>query len=317
MVLLESHVSKLAIGENVEQYENGNIASCSIVAPCTVETQAGLLVPQYSTDGLRKKTLQAVSFYRSGALRSLPLEKQGIVKTPIGELPAELITFYESGAIKRVFPLNGKLSGYWSEEDEASLSKSLPLKVGENNITARCISIGFYEQGSIESITLWPNESVLLDTPKGKVQTRIGVKFNPLGKVLSVEPAVPTKVETPIGNVTAYDNDAIGIVGDNNSLSFFENGEIRSVTTVHTKVIVTGLEGNKTELSPSTRESLCGSGEKELIPMVIEFMPNGVRVTTEPCGSSYSFSYDQYEIESQRFIHEFETSIEFFSSCLL
>jgi len=300
MAPLEPYVPKFAIGETIECYEDGTIAACSVVAPCFIETPAGNLVPQYSTDDLRKKTLQALTFYRSGALRSLPLEKQSFVKTPVGELPAELVTFYESGALKRVFPLNGKLSGYWGEEDEAALSEELTLHVGEHTITARCISIKFYEQGSIESITLWPDETVVLETPCGKMPVRIGMKFSRTGDVLSVEPAVPVVVETPIGQVTAYDNDAVGVVGDTNSLSFYENGEVRSIATMYTKVVVTDAAGKKTELSPALRESLCGDEEKEITPMVINFMPEEVQVINGSGASTRCFRSDQYTIEAQR-----------------
>lgn len=317
MVPCKPHVSELATGEIFELFENGGVAACSIVTPCLVETRAGSLVPQYTTDDLRKKTVQAVCFYRSGSLRSLPLEKQSVVTTPIGEMPAEFLTFYECGAVKRVFPLNGKLTGYWGEEEEAALSEKLTVEVGENSLTANCISIGFYEQGSVESVTFWPGECVLVNTPAGTIQTRIGAKFSCAGNVLSVEPAVPVTIETPIGNVSAYDNDAVGIIGDNNSLAFHENGEIRSVTTMHSKVVVTDSEGNTTELSPATRESLCGNGDTEPVPMVIEFVSEGIRVTTEPSGVAHSFSYEQYTISSQLVTSELKALFDYAGSCSL
>ena len=40
---------------------------------------------------------------------------------------AEQVSFYESGALKRIFPLNGTLSGYWTQEDEAKLATPLTL----------------------------------------------------------------------------------------------------------------------------------------------------------------------------------------------
>ncbi|KAF1077102.1 hypothetical protein [Halodesulfovibrio sp. MK-HDV] len=315
MAPCKPYASELSTSENIELYENGSVAACSIVAPCIVETQAGKLTPQYSTDDLRKKTLQAVSFYRSGALRSLPLETQSPVLTPIGEIAAELVTFYESGAVKRVFPLNGKLSGYWGEDDEMSLSENLTIEIAGSNLTARCINISFYEHGSVESITLWPKENVLLKTPIGEMQIRTGIKFSHTGKILSVEPAVPTSVETSIGKVTAYDNDVVGIIGDNNSLVFSENGDLRSITTMHTKVVATALNGKKSEVSPATRESLCGNEDKEFVPMVIEFLSKGIRVTTEPGGSSRTFSYDEYDITSQTYHSELETALGLASSC--
>ncbi len=317
MVPCKPYASELSTSENVELYENGSVAACSIVAPCIVETQAGNLTPQYSTDDLRKKTLQAVSFYRSGALRSLPLEKQSPVLTPIGEIAAELVTFYESGAVKRVFPLNGKLSGYWGEEDEMSLSEELTLAIAGSSLTARCINVSFYEHGNVESITLWPKENVVLTPPAGEMQIRTGIKFSRTGKILSVEPAVPTEVKTPIGKVTAYDNDAVGIIGDNNSLVFSENGELRSITTMHTKVVVTDGKGNKKEVCPAMRDSLCGNEDEERVPMVIDFLPEGIRVVTEPGGSSYSYSYAQYDIKSQTYHSELETTLGSASFCSL
>lgn len=317
MAPCKPYASELSTSENVELYENGSVAACSIVAPCIVETQAGNLTPQYSTDDLRKKTLQAVSFYRSGALRSLPLETQSPVLTPIGEIAAELVTFYESGAVKRVFPLNGKLSGYWGEDDEASLSESLTVEIAGGSLTARCINISFYEHGSVESITLWPNESVFLKTPAGEMQIRTGIKFSHTGKILSVEPAVPTSVETPIGKVTAYDNDAVGIIGDNNSLVFSETGTLCRVTTMHTKLVVTDGKGTKKEVYPATRESLCGNEDEERVPMVIEFLSKGLQVTTELGGSSLTFSYDQYDITSQTHHSGLETALGFTSRCTL
>lgn len=317
MALCKPYASELATSGTIELYENGNVAACSFVVPCVVETQAGNLTPQYSTDDLRKKTLQAVSFYRSGALRSLPLEAQSPVLTPIGKIAAELVTFYESGAVKRVFPLNGKLSGYWGEEDELSLSKSLTVAITAGSLTARCINVSFYEEGGVESITLWPKENVVLTTPAGEMQIRTGIKFSRIGKILSVEPAVPTEVETPIGKVTAYDNDAVGIIGDKNSLVFSENGKVRSITTMHTKLIVTDGKGNKKEVCPATRESLCGNEDEERVPMVIEFFPEGIRVITEPSGSSNSYSYAQYDIKSQTYLSELKTALDFASSCSL
>lgn len=317
MVPCKPYASELSTSNNIELYENGSVAACSIVAPCIVETQAGNLTPQYSTDDLRKKTLQAVSFYRSGALRSLPLEKQSLVLTPIGEMVAELVTFYESGAVKRIFPLNGKLSGYWGEEDEATLSESFTIEIAGNRLIAKCINVSFYDHGSLESITLWPKENVSIETPVGNMRIRTGVKFSRTGKILSVEPAVPTEVETPIGKINAFNNDAVGIIGDNNSLVFFENGELRSITTMHTKVVVTDGKGNKKEVYPATRESLCGNEDEERVPMVIDFLPEGIRVLTEPGGSSHSYSYAQYDIKSQTYHSELEITLGSASFCSL
>ena len=41
-----------------------------------------------------------------------------MLKLPAGDYQAELITFYEDGNVKRVFPLYGQISAYWSVEEE-------------------------------------------------------------------------------------------------------------------------------------------------------------------------------------------------------
>ena len=89
----------------------------------TISTQYGDLIPQYTDDDLRKREILPVEYHPSGALKAVPLETQTIIATPAGDIPAELISFHENGTISRIFPLNGKLSGYWSQEDEAGAGR--------------------------------------------------------------------------------------------------------------------------------------------------------------------------------------------------
>ena len=107
----------------LEWHATGELMSCAPAGPALLETPFGALPPQHSTDDLRRRTVQAVHFYDNGVLRHLPLETRTGIQTPAGPLLAELVTFHRDGSLSRVFPLNGKLSGYWTQEDEGRLAE--------------------------------------------------------------------------------------------------------------------------------------------------------------------------------------------------
>lgn len=276
MNLYRTKVGEIEVSGPVELYKSGAVRSCSPSVSCVLTTEAGELVPQYSTDDLRRKTVQAVYFYENGNVKSLPLEDKTLVFTPAGIISAEMLTFYESGKVKRVFPLNGKLSGYWTQEDEEGLAEIITLETPIGTIAARLISICFYENGAVRSITLWPSDTISCKTPAGLIKVRTGVSFSPEGRIESLEPAEPAMVATPAGKITAYDPDAVGIHGDSNSLVFDESGNVTKVVTTLTTITATNKSGTERAFIPEYRESLCGDGDREMVPMHISFDPEGV-----------------------------------------
>ncbi|CCH50127.1 hypothetical protein [Pseudodesulfovibrio piezophilus] len=246
----------------------------------TIETKYGEFIAQHTANELRRKEILPVVFHESGVIKSLPLESQQTVVTPAGEIPAELISFHANGCINRIFPLNGKLSGYWAQEDEANLARPVTLVTPSGTITTRIIGISFYENETLRSITLWPGETISISTPAGMLDTRIGVSFTPDGEVSSLEPAKPTPVKTAAGEITAYDPDAIGVNGDWNSLVFDKSGAVVRVTTTLTRVKAVHPNGTTTVFTPGTRESLCSESEEEVVPMVVEMDQSAIRVRT-------------------------------------
>ena len=96
-------------------HANGQVSECTLNQPNVIHTCCGDLVPRFSRPDARSKELKSLSFYESGALRSISLDQQVDVRTPIGLFPAELVTFYEDGRLDSVFPLNGQLGFGWSE----------------------------------------------------------------------------------------------------------------------------------------------------------------------------------------------------------
>jgi len=110
------------ISEN-STYADNQLMDCVINERVELHTPLGLLTPQYEHSEVRRKHIYSISFFQNGKISRIALNEQTEVKTPVGILPAELITFYESGSMKRLFPLNGQISGYWSEDDEYKLAK--------------------------------------------------------------------------------------------------------------------------------------------------------------------------------------------------
>lgn len=265
-----------------EWHPGGQLMSCAPAAEAVLHTSVGPLVPQHSTDDLRKRTVQAILFHPNGQLRSLPLEHPTEVDTPAGRLTAELVTFHPDGALSRVFPLNGKLSGYWTQEDEGGLARPVALSTPLGNISARIIGVSFDPAGRLRSITLWPGEALAVPTPVGVLAARVGVSFRADGTVRCLEPAKPQPVPTPVGVINAYDLDAVGISGDVNSLAFAPDGGVERIATSLTTLRVAHPDGGQDVFSPASRESLCGDTDREPVPMLLTFGGGNVAILRQP-----------------------------------
>lgn len=252
-------------------FENGSIRECTVNRYNQLCTSVGTFVPLFDAGETRKKNTGSITLYRSGALKSIALQEQTLVKTTVGEFPTELITFYESGAIKRLFPLNGKISAYWTEEDEYGLTEEYTFNTGPLSLKLRITAIYFYESGEVKSITLWPGEALKYSSPLGCVNIRTGISFYADGKIKSLEPSELLPVKTPIGTINAFDSRSNGINGDNNSLKFYNGGTIQSLTTSTDIISVTENNGRKHIFGPKIQPSIMERENKAVIPIRIEF----------------------------------------------
>ncbi len=275
----------------------------------SIITQYGELIPQHTTDELRKKELLPVVFHSNGTPKSLPLEKQTTITTPVGDIPAELVTFHENGLLKRIFPLNGKLSGYWGETDELGLAKPVAIRTPAGTIAARLIGLSFYENEALRSITLWPGETVTIATGAGSMEARIGISFAPDGTVQSLEPATPTPVKTIAGEIMAYDPDAIGVNGDTNSLVLDDKGDIACVTTTLSRLKAVHPDGRISRFTPQHRESYCSDSDQEIIPMVVEFCEQAIKISTNTEAPSTRITKEQHQFFSEPYMPLFEQGI--------
>jgi len=296
-----------------DYYKNGKLMECSFEEKNILHTPYGKFTPQYTNEGTRKKYIKSLSFYENGNLRRLALEEQTLIPTTAGEIPAELITFYESGEIKRIFPLNGKITGYWTEENEYGLAQPITLKMDHGYVDKKFISLHFYKKGSIKSLTLWPKETLSVPVGGINVKVRFGIAFYPEGSIKSLEPAYPLFRNTPIGKIACFDMNANGINGDINSLNFNIDGSIKSLITSTDRIKVRQKKDNGIIIiEPYFKISLINDSEEDIIPIKIEFSDEGCILYGK---NIFNCSYKDYEFEIENMAVTPKSSCNDCASC--
>lgn len=256
----------------IDYSASGMISGIRLSDRNAIVTHAGQLIPFYGDDTMRRKYKASVTFHNNGMIRAVSLEEQQEVLTPIGELPAELVTFYDTGELKRVFPLDGKISGFWSEDDERALNIPLNFDFDFTSFSALISGIYFYKTGAIKSVTLYPGETISIKNGDlGEIPVRVGFSLYENGALESLEPAVPINIRTPIGMLTAYDTTACGINADSNSLSFDESGRVTGLVMSFGRLFVRERVGSIHTFMPmelDNEEDDCANG---VIPLSISF----------------------------------------------
>lgn len=242
-----------------------------------LKTSVGDLVPVYHVEDHGRMKLVPVKKFDSGNIRSLQLQEGTKIETSLGYIKAEFLTFYETGELQRLFPLNGKLSGYWTESNEYNLAKELSITVNNNTITAKIIAINFYKSGAVKSLTFWPKERVELLTNSGNILIKNGISFYENGNVKSYEPLTPINIDTQVGAVESFDPSPIGITGDRNSLMFNEAGEIVKFSTITNSISVLDTMGNKQLFNPNRIPSRCSENSFIIEPLKVEIDQEKVR----------------------------------------
>ena len=295
MIALESKYGTIKGVSKFDTYPDGQPRDCELIEENHLMTPYGTFIPQYSEKDFherQKKDRSSVRFFRNGRIKSIALEKQMLVKTPCGDYMAEALTFYEDGSLKRFFPLNGRITGYWTEDDEAGLAEEISLELGFGSIRGKIMSVLFYPGGALRSITLWPGESLIIPTPIGDIKIRIGLSFYENGNIKSIEPYEHTEVATEIGSLMAYDPEALGIHGDSNSLVFSEDGKITKLSTLQSGVLVTNDMGLTQRYEARQVDSYVDESDTVLLPLVAEFSKDCVRLHN---GEDHSLFYDRNE----------------------
>lgn len=267
-----------------------------------VEEESGLdilgykLIPLYGFSDERRKEFPPVKVFRNGNIKSISLNESTKINTVSGEFDVEKITFYEDGHINRLFLLDGKLSGYWSEDDEYNLAKSYKFDFKFSSFEAKIISLHFYRTKELKSITLWPKEKIKLNIGNYSFIGRIGFSLYKDGTLQSCEPFRPINLNTPIGEIEAYDINALGIHGDSNSLNFYEDGTIKSLITSTNTITISTKDGDKIFHSPKKIRLYSNSEVMDTITLKVEFNDNKVIIDEE-----YEYEIEENTFEIKRF----------------
>jgi hypothetical protein len=211
-----------------------------------------------------------------------------------GNYSVERILFYKSGRIRCLFPLDGKITGYWTEEDEYELAEKWSFNLKCGKMTNKIINIRFYETEAIKSITFWSEEKAIVKTLNQKMKIRIGLSLYPDGSLESCEPLSPTLVQTPIGDIMAYDCNALGINGDVNSLNFYQSGKIKSLQTSTDIIEIKDKNGTITTIKPGLEPHLFNNEVKMTVPIQIQFKGDFVTFSV--------FEEKTYKISDYEFI---------------
>jgi len=272
---MQNFSTKYGILKNVTRYavyENGELDSLCLDSEHKLNTSIGILTPRYEDFTGRRKNIKCLSFHPSGDIKSIDLQEQTAIPTPLGDIEAELVTFYENGSLKRIFQLNGAINGMWLETDESELAKKIPFTMLDTKFNLMVNSIFFYLDGNVKSVSLFPGETASVPTIFGIIQTRIGFSFSNDGRLLSLEPEIPYAIETPIGILHAYDSSVMGIHADSNSLVFDSlKNEISELVTSTDIIKLTAQSGRIHYLAPSFVQSSTSIEGTELIPLKIRF----------------------------------------------
>lgn len=266
------------------KYASGALKSCMVNKLNRIETPVGVLIPQYRLGEFgerQKKHRSSIDFFENGQIKSISLDEQTPVVTPLGVINAELVTFYEDGNMNRVFPLNGQVDGYWSEANERERADLIPFDLTVGQFSAKVISIHYYPSGQLKTLTVWPGQKLSIQTPAGVIEARAGFSLYEDGSLRSVEPMLPTVFTTPIGEVKAFDPNIIGMHADLNSVQFSPEGTLTSLKTIHTGVKVVDAKGRETLVEPPTAESLIDPEQMRTVPMTVEFTSDSVRIEAE------------------------------------
>ena len=189
-----------------------------------VRTRYGELTPYGGASDYRKKYRTAVDHYKDGSVKSVYLQEPVELRFPAGVYQAELITFYEDGSAKRVFPLYGQISAYWSIEEEVENAPYYDFEVSGEILRIRPQCILFYPSGKIRAVTLWPGDEISVLTPVGRIRSKLGFELYESCALRSIEPVYGTVINTPEGEIRPYRYRPVMMHAENATLGFTEDG---------------------------------------------------------------------------------------------
>lgn len=277
-----------------EKYKSGEIESFKVEGLSEIYINNLKYVPRYTTNDQRKKEFPSIKLYKSGKIKTIDLEDSVELTLKVGVFKVEKIVFYETGELKRVFPLNGHISAYWSEDDEYNLAEKYDFNFKFTNFKSKIISIQLFKDGNIKSITLWPQDRINIIHKNQLITTRTGFSLYEDGSLKTCEPSIPVSIVTPIGKIEAYDKNSVGIHGEDNSLKFYNEGNVKALTTSTNLIKIIDMKGKIIEYSPKEVYLFSNSDIKNIITVTLEFKDNKVIINKK---YEYSIKENKFIIE--------------------
>ncbi len=283
------------------RYPGGAPRLCAVDQQIALPTPYGNLVPLFAFEDLGRRIERSIELHPNGRLKSISLQQSQIIQTPLGGVSAERLTFHDNGALRRVLPLDGKLSGFWHWHNEYALARQEAVSTPSGVYTGKILSLLFDPQSRLRSLGLWPKDRAFLDAPVGRTEIRSGIAWHPNGVVRSFEPADPLRLDTPIGAIHAYDTDLVGLTGDTNSVQFDPQGQLMSLANSTDVIEITIAGGRRCTFAPRIAESLCNPLKNQVYPLQVRFLGAKMvefRFPHIPTARSTIFSLDDctYEI---------------------
>jgi hypothetical protein len=283
----------------ISKNKNGNIDTVMVGEKIILETSVGNLIPRYTLDEEGRKKEAPVKFYKTGELKSLPLEERMTIPTSVGNIKSELLIFYKNGKLWRTFPLNGQVTGFWTEENEFELAEAIDIPTSLGTITVKPIYVQFYETGELESILFWPGEQVKINTSEGEVLIHKGICFHENGNVKGFEPVEEITIESPIGTLNAFDPDPNGIHAESHSINFAADGSIQSIITTSNQIMALKDGVEYKSFAPKLVSSYCNENAFFVSPLKIIFEEdslsfNNINEPAESLSSSLQYKISTY-----------------------
>jgi hypothetical protein len=180
-----------------------------------------------------------------------------------------------------VFPVDGQISGFWSEEEEREMNIPLTFDFSFTVFTAMLSSLCFYKSGAIKSITLFPGERINVETPFGSFSVRHGFSLYETGALKSFEPAAPVKIHTPIGNLTAFDPMSHGVSADENSVTLSVAGQVIGIKTIANRIMAQPDGGAVRWHAPVKKPHPCSDELPYYQPLDLAFDESSLTITDD------------------------------------
>lgn len=290
-------------------YGNGVPREVKLTAKNRLKTTVGEITPHYCSEREIPYGDSDVLLYSDGAVKYVSLMEAVMLKTPVGVIPCNSLMFYEDSSLKHVF-WNDELEleaihaeNFGRGTDEISIhfdtcerfGRIMGSGVNNNDYAGVITGVSFYRSGAVKMITIAAGESIEINTSLRKLHVRNAISFYESGRVKAFEPACPVTVDTLIGTFCAYNPLASPGCALECSLSFSEEGYVRSLVTTRNTVSVT-VNHKDFVFEPAEVDNEYFSELTEISPIKVKFYNNSIMIADRDSNYLFDLSWGAFEV---------------------